>query len=309
MRTNSALIGAAAATAILFGAAPAMAQQNFDDVEIRAEQIKPGIAVLFGAGGNIGVSYGDDGTILIDDQYAPLTDKIVAAIEALGASPVKFLVNTHWHGDHSGGNENFGEAGAVIFAHDNVRVRMASGGNIFGNDIPASPDIALPVVTYAKGITFHQNGDTVDVLHTAGGHTDGDSIIHWVEDNVVHMGDLYFNIAGFPFIDTSSGGNILHAIESIDAALELMDESTVVIPGHGPVSNRAELAAYRDRLAATVAAVRPLVDEGLSVEQIVARKPLAEFAPEGGGGFINQDQFVQFIVASLAMHEAKPHSH
>ena len=281
-------------------AAPAAAQQEFSDVEITVEQVKPGVAVLFGRGGNIGVSHGPDGTILIDDQYAPLSQRIMAALDGMGASEVRYLVNTHWHFDHSGGNENFGEAGALIFAHRNVRERLAEGGNIFGNAIPPAPAAALPVVTYDQGITFHRNGDTIDVLFTGGGHTDGDSIVRWREDDVVHMGDLYFNTGGFPFIDTSSGGNVLHALSSLDMALTLMDEDTVVIPGHGPVSNRAELAAYRQKLGLMVDAVRPLFEAGRSAEQAVAAAPLAAFDTGGEGGFITADQFVQFIYTSLA---------
>ena len=293
-----------AATAAIFAAtaAPAFAQQNFDDVEITTEEIKPGIAVLFGRGGNIAVSYGDDATIMIDDQYAPLSEKIMAAVAELGAEPVDFLVNTHWHFDHAGGNENFGEAGALIFAHDNVRARMASGGNIFGNKISPAVPIALPVVSYEQGITFHRNGDTIDVIFTGGGHTDGDSIVRWREDNVVHMGDLYFNTGGFPFIDTSSGGNVLHALSSLDAALMLMDGDTIVIPGHGQLSDKAGLSAYRARISAMVDKVKVLRDQNMTLEQIIAAAPLAGMG--GEGGFINAEQFTTFIWQSLEAHSA-----
>lgn len=287
---------------ILAASPSAHAQPTFDEVEITSQQVAPGISVLFGSGGNIGVSHGKDATILIDDQYAPLSEKIMATIAALGVDPVSFVVNTHWHFDHTGGNENFGEAGATIFAHENVRRRLVEGGNIFGREIAPAPPAALPVVTFEHGVTFHQNGDTIDVLFTGGGHTDGDSIVRWREDNVVHMGDLYFNTGGFPFIDTSSGGNIMTAIESIGQALELMDSDTVVIPGHGPLSNRAELFAYRDRLAQMLEAVRPMFEDGTKLEDAVASKPLQAFAT-GEGGFINQDQFVQFIYASLEAPE------
>jgi glyoxylase-like metal-dependent hydrolase (beta-lactamase superfamily II) len=184
----------------LLVAGPALAQDDpFADVEIRAEQVAPGIAVLFGRGGNIGVSHGDDGTVLIDDQFAPLTGRIQAAIEGLGADPVRFLINTHWHGDHTGGNENFGEAGAVIMAHDNVRIRMAENGRD-GRVVPA---MALPVLTYHDGIKLHLNG----AIHLHNGHTDGDSAIWWENANVVHMGDLYFNRISLPYIDRDSGGS------------------------------------------------------------------------------------------------------
>lgn len=273
------------------------ASQDLADVKIKSVPLSPSIAVLFGAGGNIGVSYGDDGTILVDDQFAPLTEKIEAAIADLGATPVKFLVNTHWHYDHSGGNENFGKRGAVIFAHDNVRVRMMRGGNAAGTEIPPAPAAALPVVTYGQGLSFHANGDTVDVIFLGGGHTDGDSIVIWREDNVVHMGDLYFNIPGYPFIDTNSGGSAVNAMNSLDSALRLMDDETKVIPGHGPMSNKAELIARRAMIGLAVAKVRALKDDGKTLEETVASNPLAGF--NRGDGFVGPDAFVTAVYNSL----------
>ena len=292
MRTIASVI-AIAVTAI---STPAAAQRDFSDVEIRTETIAPGIAVLFGAGGNIGVSHGEDGTILVDDQYAPLTGKIQAAVAALGAAPVKYLVNTHWHGDHTGGNENFGEAGATIFAHDNVRVRLAEG-RVGDDPVPPAAEAALPVVTFGQGLTFHVNDDTVDVIYLGGGHTDGDSIIHWREDNVVHTGDLYFNTPGFPFIDVDSGGNVVNAMNSLDQIIRMIDDETKVVPGHGSMSNKAELVAYRAMIGDAVDRVRTLRDQGLTVEQTVAAAPLAGF--DRGEGFISADQFVTAIYHSL----------
>lgn len=241
--------------------ASASAQRNFDDVEIKAEEVAPGIAVLFGAGGNIGVSHGEDGTILIDDQFAPLTAKIEAAVAALGATPVKFLINTHYHGDHTGGNENFGKKGALIFAQENVRVRLKEG-RAGENPIAPAAREALPVVTYDQGLRLNVNGDTVDVMFLGGGHTDGDSVIFWREDNVVHMGDLYFKISGYPYIDVSSGGNVFNAMNSLDAVIRMIDDQTKVIPGHGPMSNKAELVAYRAMIGDAVARVKALKDNG-----------------------------------------------
>lgn len=279
---------------------PAFAQQDLSEVEIRTEQVAPGIAVLFGAGGNIGVSYGEDGTILIDDQFAPLTAKIQAAIAGMGAEPVTMLVNTHWHGDHAGGNANFGETGATIFAHDNVRIRLAEGRPDGERPIPPAPPAALPVVTYGQGLTFHRNGDTVEVLFTGGGHTDGDSIIRWREKNVVHMGDLFFNIPGYPFIDTNSGGNAVHALLSVDASIRMMDDETIVIPGHGAVTDKAALIAYRAMLEEAIALIRSAKDEGMSLEQVIAGQPLANF--NRGEGFIGPDAFVGAIYRSLEAH-------
>ena len=285
-----------ASAALLAIAAPAAAQRDFSQVEITAEEVAPGIAVLFGAGGNIGVSYGEDGTVLIDDQYAPLTAKIEAAIADLGADPVRFLVNTHWHGDHTGGNENLGEKGALIFAHDNVRSRLAEGRE-GERAVPPAPKVALPVVTYGQGVSFHLNGERIDVMFVGGGHTDGDSVVHWTNSNVVHMGDLYFQIPGYPFIDTNSGGNVLHAMTSLDAVIRMIDDETKVIPGHGPLSNKAELVAYRAMIGEAVDRVRSLRDAGNSLESTVAAKPLAGF--DRGEGFIGPDQFVTAIYRSL----------
>ncbi|UOR14874.1 MBL fold metallo-hydrolase [Qipengyuania aquimaris] len=290
----------AAGTALLALAAPAAAQRDFNEVEITAEELAPGIAVLYGAGGNIGVSHGEDGTVLIDDQFAPLTEKIEAAIAKLGATPVRFVVNTHWHGDHTGGNENLGEKGALIFAHDNVRTRLAEGRE-GERPIPPAPEAALPVVTYEQGVSFHLNGERVDVMFVGGGHTDGDSVVHWTKSNVVHMGDLYFKIPGYPYIDTRSGGNVIHAMNSLDAVIRMIDDETKVIPGHGPMSNKAELVAYRAMMGDAVSRVRALRDAGNSVEEAVAAKPLAGF--NRGEGFIGPDEFVTAIYTSLEQAE------
>lgn len=290
-----------ASAALLLGvvAAPVAAQEpDWSKIEIKPEQVAPGIAVLFGQGGNIGVSYGDDATVLIDDQFAPLTAKIEAAVAALPATPVKYIVNTHWHYDHTGGNENLGKTGATILAHDNVRIRLVTGGSAGGNETPPAPHVALPVVTYDRGITLHLNGDTIDVKFLGGGHTDGDSIVHWREKNVVHMGDLYFNIPGWPFIDIASGGNVEHALFSIDTALALMDDDTKVIPGHGPLSNKAELVAYRNVLGEAVTRIRALKTSGITLEEARAKKPLGDI-DRGEGGFIDADSFVGAIWASL----------
>ena len=281
-------------------AAPGFAQRDFDAVEITSEEVAPGIAVLFGAGGNIGVSYGEGRTLLIDDQFAPLTEKIEAAVAELGAQPVHFIVNTHWHGDHTGGNENFGKKGAHIFAHENVRLRMSSEQQRGEQVTPPSPDDALPIVTFDRGVTLHLNGDTIDVAFLNGGHTDGDSIVLWREKNVIHMGDLYFNIPGWPFVDTASGGNIESLLFSIDTALTMIDDETVVIPGHGPLSNRSELLAYRNILGEALTRVRALRDVGMTLEEARAERPLDSF--ERGEGFIDADGFLDAVWTSLENH-------
>lgn len=271
---------------------------RFAKVEIKAEKIADGLAVLFGAGGNIGLSYGPDGTVLIDDQFAPLTSKIEAAIAALGAEPVKYLINTHWHGDHTGGNENFGKAGALIMAHDHVRDRMTKEAKFGNRTIPASPKAALPVVTYHDGIKLHLNGDEVQVKHMKHAHTDGDSIVFWKNANVLHMGDLFFNKVTLPFIDLNSGGNARGVLAAAEKALEIANDDTKIIPGHGPMATKADLMSYRDMVKEVILAVENARSEGKTLEQIQAMKPAAQWDtnPEA---FISGDAFVEAVYKSL----------
>lgn len=277
------------ASAALIASGPVLAQ-DLSKVEIKSEQVAPGVAVLFGAGGNIGVSYGEDGTILIDDQFAPLTEKIQTAVSTLGAQPVKFLVNTHWHYDHTGGNENLGKAGAVIMAHDNVRVRMAAGQ---GNQKP-SAKVALPVVTYADGLKLHLNGEEVRVIHMPAAHTDGDSIVHWTKSNVIHMGDLFFLRMSFPFVDASSGGNVRGVIAAADKVLAIADDQTKIIPGHGAVATKADLQQYRNMVSEIVAKVEAGIKAGKTLEQIKADRPADGYGVKADG-FITADRFVETV--------------
>jgi cyclase len=283
----------------------AQAQADFSKVEIKAELLAPGVAVLFGAGGNIGVSYGPDGTVLIDDQFAPLTEKIQAAVAGLGASTVKFLINTHWHFDHSGGNENLGRAGAVIMAHDNVRVRMIGGATVAGNVVPPAPKVALPVVTYEQGLKLHLNGNEVRTVHTGGGHTDGDSIVVWKNANVVHMGDLFLN-GGLPFVDVNSGGNAVRLLATIEKAILLTNPKTKVIPGHGPMADQAKLIAWRDMLREVIGKVRAGMKAKQTLTQIQTTKPAAKW--EVPNGFISGDAFVEAVYKSLTARRAA-HKH
>ena len=288
-------VGAIAAS--LGGAAIAQ-QTDFAAVQITAREIRPGVAVLFGNGGNIGVSHGEDGTFIVDDQFAPLVPKIQAAIAGLGASPVKYLINTHWHFDHAGGNEPFGNAGAIIIAQTRVRDRLAAGGLVAGNTSPPAPKAALPVVTYDHSVSFHLNGDTIDVIHTGGGHTDGDSVIYWRKANVLHTGDMMMNRLGFPFVDRSSGGNVVNLINSLDQMIAMTDADTVIIPGHGQLANRADLIAWRGMIATAVERVKALKDAGRTLDQAKAAKPLAGLN-NAEGGFVAEDAFVEAIWGSL----------
>ncbi|RDX38213.1 MBL fold metallo-hydrolase [Kangiella sp. HD9-110m-PIT-SAG07] len=270
------------------------------EVTIKTQQLSDGLYVLFGQGGNIGLSVGDDGVYLIDDQYAPLTDKINHAIDKITEEPVKFVINTHWHGDHTGGNENFGEAGATIIAHDNVRKRMASDQvmEFFGREVPASPDAALPVLTFDSELSLHLNDDDMRVYHVANAHTDGDAIIYFESDNVLHMGDTYFKI-GYPFIDTDSGGSIDGYIAALEKGLTLADDKTQIIPGHGQMATKAEMVKYVAMLKDIRGNVAELKDGGKSLEETIAAKPSAKYDEKNGQAFIKPDQIVTFIYKSL----------
>jgi cyclase len=285
----------------IFVATSATAQTPPQEVTIKAEVLAPGVAVLFGQGGNIGVSWGEDGTVLIDDQFAPLTPKIQQAVAALGATPVKYLINTHWHGDHTGGNENLGKAGAIIMAHDNVRVRMANPQTRNGKVTGPSPKVALPIITYGDGIKLYLNGDEVRTTHTGGGHTDGDSIVMWKAANIVHMGDLFMNKVSLPFIDIASGGNVLHLIRTLDKAILLTNAQTKIIPGHGAMATQTDLIAWRDMIKSVVASVQAGVKAKKSLDQIKAMKPAAPY--EIKDAFISGDAFVEAVYKSVT---AKP---
>jgi len=276
------------------------AQQDLSKVEVVATPIRDGLYLVTGSGGNIVASTGEDGTFLVDDQYAPLTERIQAALDEITEHPVRFVINTHWHADHVGGNENFAEAGAVIVAHENVRRRMSTEQFMaaFNRTVPASPAKALPVVTFAAGVSLHLNGDDVRVIHVANAHTDGDALVHFERANVLHMGDIYFN-GLYPFIDLDSGGGIHGMIDAAELGLGLADEDTVVVPGHGPLSNRAELAAYRDMLAGFRERIAALKAEGRTLEEVIAAKPTVEFDEALGGRFISAERLIGFIYRSL----------
>ncbi|MCZ8017319.1 MBL fold metallo-hydrolase [Novosphingobium sp.] len=299
------VVSAAAVFAI---SVPAAAQApDFSKVQIKTEVVAPGVAVLFGAGGNIGLSYGEDGSVLIDDQFAPLTDKILAAVAGLGAKPVKYLVNTHWHFDHTGGNENLGKAGVTIFAHENVRVRMVSGATAGVAAVPPASPATLPVVTYQNGVSFHLNGDRIDAISTHGGHTDGDTALYWRKANVLHTGDLMMNGQGFPFVDTNSGGNVLHLIHTLDHLIKVTNPQTKVIPGHGPVGTQADLIAWREMIAGAVDQIRQRKAKGQTLDAVLPDNPLKPM--EKAKAFISADAFVKAIWISLDATGPKPHKH
>lgn len=296
----------AAVLALALGAAaapPSASAQEMAEVQITTRQLTDGVYMLMGQGGNIGLSVGEDGVFLIDDQFAPLTEKILAAIGAITSESVRFVFNTHWHGDHTGGNENLGEIGALIVAHDNVRERMSTDQVLerIGRPVsttPASPDGALPVVTFTEDVSFHINGDRLHAFHVANAHTDGDAIVHFERANVVHMGDTFFRDR-FPFIDTASGGSIDGLIAAVGDALAVMDADTQVIPGHGTLSGREDVRSYRGALRTMRNAVAALMEQGMSLEQIQAARPIRAQAGAWGQDQAAEENFVATIHRGL----------
>ncbi len=299
-----ALIGTAGVAALAsFGTQPARAQgQDFSKVEVQATQLSPTVYMLTGAGGNVGLAVGDDAVFVIDDQFAPLAPKIKAAIARITAKPVQFLLNTHFHFDHTGGNEAFGREGALIVAHDNVRRRLTTeqlislAGNI--NRQPPTAKPGLPVVTVAGELTFHINGDEVNAFHAPRAHTDGDLIVHFRKSDVVHMGDTYFN-GFYPFIDVSSGGTAEGVLAAAERVLALAGDKTKIIPGHGPLASKADLQAYRDMLTTNIQRVKEARRSGKSDEDIRNSKPFADLDERYGKGFINPQAFVAMMLAAV----------
>jgi len=294
MRRFTLLLAATIAT-------PAAAQQDFSKVEIKVERIAPGVAVLFGAGGNIGLSYGEDGNIVIDDQYAPLAPKILAAVRTVDPDPVRFVVNTHWHGDHTGGNETLGQAGAVIVAHDNVRRRLSVDTffKTMNQQIKATSMAGLPVVTFTREVALNLNGDKLQITHVPHAHTDGDALVYWTGANVLHMGDTFFFKATYPFIDRESGGSIDGMIAAAKRGLAIVKPGGKVIPGHGPVATRAEFQAYHDMLVVIRAKVAAGVRAGRTKAQVIASRPTAAYTGMATNGFIKPDDFVGGIYDEL----------
>ena len=299
MRKDFQCILAVCAAALF--TAPAFAQQeDFSKVEIRTEKLSDTVYMMTGSGGNLGVSVGDDGVFLIDDQFAPLTPKIQAAIAKVSAKPVRFLLNTHWHFDHTGGNENLGKAGAIIVAQDNVKKRLSTEGFVafFNMKTRAEPKIALPVVTFTRDLNLYLNGDDIRAFHAPNAHTDGDTVVQFAKSDVIHMGDTFFNKM-YPFIDTSSGGSVAGVLAAADRVLKLAGDKTKIIPGHGPLGTKADLKAYRDMLAAVSGQVAAQIKQGKKIEEVVASKPTAKLDAAWGKGFLTPEKFVEMLYGNL----------
>ena len=286
--------------------APALsAQQDFSQVKVTVVPVVAGVYMLQGSGGNIGLSIGGDGAFVIDDEYAPLTDRIRAAIATVTPKPVRFVVNTHWHGDHAGGNENMATGGAIVVAQENVRRRMGTEqfNALFKSTTPASPKAALPVITFTDEMSFFINDDSVQVSHVANAHTDGDALVMFRAANVIHMGDTFFN-GMYPYIDVSSGGSLAGMIAAANRGLAMTNASTRFIPGHGPLGDRASLVAYRDMLSAVRDRVSALVAKKRTLAQVLAVKPLADYDETWGKGFMKPEQFLTIVYASVSQRTA-----
>jgi glyoxylase-like metal-dependent hydrolase (beta-lactamase superfamily II) len=269
-------------------------QPDFSQVEIKVHEVAGNVRYLEGQGGNVGVLVGDDGVLMIDDQFAPLSEKLLAAIRTLSDEPIRMLINTHIHGDHTGGNENFGKMGIDIVAHDNVRVRLARGVN----NGPPSPAVALPVVTFGDTMSLHLNGETVTIGKLPPAHTDGDSYIHFANADVIHAGDVFRTI-GYPGVDFNNGGSVKGTIEALQALYDMAGPTTKILPGHGVVVTRAEVAAFRDLTIELQKRFTDLVRRGMTLDQVVAAKPTADLDAKYGSSERLVPAFYNAVKAEL----------
>lgn len=284
------------AAALVF-VAMAAAAQDFSKVEVKAARVSGNVYMLTGAGGNIGVFVGDDGVFMIDDQFAPLAPKITEAVKALSPKPVRFIVNTHYHPDHTGGNEAF--SAATIISHDNVRKRLQSGAKALGREIPPSPPAALPVLTFNDQLTLHMNGEDVRIIHYPDAHTDGDAIVWFPKSNVLHMGDEFFN-GGYPVLDVDNGGSVRGWIAAIDKTLAMVPDDVKIIPGHGAMGDKASLRAFEEMLKATSAAVTKEVKAGKTAAQLKESNVLAPWNDAWGSKFVKPDRYIDELVADAS---------
>jgi len=272
--------------------------QRFDDVLITTYKLNDNMSVLFGAGGNIAVFHGQDGVLLIDDQFAELSEKINATIDSLSGDKVKFLVNTHWHGDHTGGNLAFAEEGALIVAHDAVRKRLGVDQiRPFGRSVEASPEKAWPVLTFNEEMQIHFNGESVQLIHVHNAHTDGDAFVYFPSYNVLHMGDCFFRDK-FPYIDLGSGGTPEGCIAAVEAALMICDADTQIIPGHGAIANKEDLQRYHQMLQIVTDRVQRAINNG-AARNALPLEDITKGFDGWGDGFITGEKFSQTLYKAL----------
>ncbi len=278
--------------------------QDLDKVLITSVKLTDNIYMLQGAGGNIGLSFGSDGIFIIDDQFAPLHEKIIAMIDELSGSIVSesantFLLNTHFHGDHTGGNELQGKSGTVIVAHQNVRKRLSVELVVpfFNSTSPPVPEIGLPVITFEQDITLHLNGDNVNIIHVGPAHTDGDAIVHFTKADVIHGGDILFT-STYPFIDMDNGGSVSGVIAAVEKIIKLAGDKTKIIPGHGDITDKAGIEGYHKMLSTIFARVSEMVAGGKTLEQIIASKPTSEFDAKYNG-FVSNEAFLGLLYRDL----------
>lgn len=283
-------------------AAQVRAQQDFSKVQMKATKVGGNVYMLEGAGGNIGVSAGVDGILIVDDQFAPLADKIRAALKEINPGQLRFVLNTHYHGDHTGSNVVFGKE-ATIIAHDNVRARLAAEQTLMGQKVPPAPKEALPVITYAGSVSIHFNGEEIRVIHFPAGHTDGDSVMFFHTSNVVHMGDHFF-ANRFPFVDLEHGGSVEGLTKNIGDIAARLPADSRIIPGHGPISTLDDLKRYHRMLIETTALIRKETAAGKTLAQLKAAGLPAEWKT-WGTGFINTDRWIETIFKSLSKEAKK----
>jgi len=293
-------------TLLFFAVLQVKAQQqpDYSKVEIKVQKVSGTVYMLQGMGGNIGASVGEDGIVIVDDEFLPLADKIEAALKGIADKPVKFVLNTHWHGDHTGGNPHFGEK-APIIAQENVRKRLASGGKTRFGETPPAPKAALPVITFEDKVSVHLNGEDIRAIHIPQGHTDGDSVIFFTQSNVVHMGDDFFNGGMFPFIDIASGGSVQGMIAGGEKVLAETPDDVKLIPGHGPLANKDDLRKFINMLKETSAAVQADTKKGKTLDQLKKEKVLAKW-DSWGQSFIKTDVFIEILYDSLTQKSTGP---
>lgn len=295
---------------VLFAAvllpAAAIAQPAAEQVTIRIEQVADGVYALFGRGGNMGLSIGADGVFLIDDEYAPLTPAINAAIARLDPRPVKFVLNTHWHPDHTGGNANYAAVGAVLISQDRVRERLATPQDMpfLGRKEPAAPPAALPVLTFDHALTLHFNGDEIVATHEPHAHTDGDAVVVFHKADVIHAGDVFWN-GMYPFIDVDSGGSLDGELAAVDRILADCDDRTRIIPGHGPLGTKADLESFRRMLADTIKRVRTLRTEGKTVDEVIATAPNADYDKAFATKWMSGERYIRMLYRAMDLEGKK----